>query len=187
MAFRFPFARDLIDFGSYFGHSGVDWPGSNVGSGALIPCIGPGTVVDITLNSVNDPGDHSEPTWRGNSVTVDHGTIDGIGITTLYAHMIAAPLVGLGSPVTELTMLGGVGNSGASSGTHLHVEVIYDGVRLPTSTPGNNTPGLGFQRTLAWLDAHAGTTPPDPEPTPRGGSRRPAWLNRPPTHYYRTW
>lgn len=121
MAFIWPFPRDDIDFVSYYGHSGIDWPGASVGgAGTPVVAAGPGTVTGRTVNSVNDPGDFSEPTWRGNSITVDHGTIGGVGITTLYAHMQSAPVVGLGDPVIEGQLLGYLGNSGASTGAHLH-------------------------------------------------------------------
>lgn len=190
MAFDWPFPRDLISgvypgSSSYNGHSGIDWPGARVGNGSPVRSVGPGVVVGRTVNSANDPYNFSEPTWRGNSITIDHGTIDGHGITTLYAHMLDAPLVNIGDTVDVGTVIGYVGNSGASDGAHLHLEVIFDGVRLPTSSDPDNYPGLGYTRTLTWLDEHVGTGP-TPTPGPRR-RRRDAWLNRPPTHGYRTW
>ena len=152
--YRFPFPRRLIDFASYYGHSGIDWGGGKVGSSSPILAIGPGTVIGRTTNTANNPSDFSEPTWRGCSILLDHGTIDGREIWSLYAHMVSAPIVGMGDTVTGGQQLGTIGNSGASFGTHLHLEVIYNGDRLQTSTPGNNTPGLGFTRTLNWLEAN---------------------------------
>lgn len=153
--FRFPFKRSLIRFSSYYGHSGVDWSGASVGSTSPVRAAGPGVVVGRTTNTVNDPDDFREPVWRGCSITLDHGTIDGIQVSTIYAHMREAPLVNMGDTVSGGQQLGRVGNTGASTGAHLHFEVVYNGVRLSSSTPGNNVPGLGFQRTLAWMDEHA--------------------------------
>lgn len=149
--YKFPFPRGGINFGSYFGHSGVDWPG---GGGLAIKAIGPGVVVERTTNTVNNPNNFNEPTWRGCSITIDHGTIGGVNIRSLYAHMVSAPVVQLGDTIVGGQTLGYVGQSGAADGVHLHHEIIYNGVRLPTNTPNNNTPGLGFTRTLDWLDAN---------------------------------
>lgn len=191
MAFIWPFPRDLISgvypgSSSYDGHSGIDWSGSRVGDGSPILSVGPGVVVGRTVNSVNDPDNFAEPWWRGNSITVDHGTIDGHNITSLYAHMASAPAVDLGDTVDAGTVLGALGNSGASTGAHLHLEIIFDGVRLPTSSDPDNYPGLGYTRTLTWLDEHVGDTPP-PGPGSGNPRRTPAWMRRPATLYYRTW
>lgn len=139
--FKFPYPREQIDFESYYGHSGVDWPKRE---GTPIPAIGNGTVIQINAYS-----------WAGNSVVIDHGVIDGIQIWSLYAHMNSYPPVSEGQAVTGGATIGYVGNSGQSSGNHLHLEVIFNGQRLPTNTPGQTAVGLGFTRTLNWLDAHA--------------------------------
>lgn len=153
--YRFPFRRSRLNLDSYYGHSGIDWPGGNVGNAASIRAVGPGTVQAVYTNPVNNPEDFSEPTWRGNCVVINHGVIGGITIWSLYAHMRDAPTLSVGDTVEGGQIIGRVGNTGASNGAHLHFEIIYNGTRLPTSTPGNNTPGLGFQRTLDWLDANA--------------------------------
>lgn len=60
----------------------------------------------------------------GYYVLVYHGTMnDGNTYSTLYAHMVGAPSVSVGQYVTQGTVLGGVGNTGNSSGNHLHLEV----------------------------------------------------------------
>lgn len=139
--FKFPYPREQIDFESYPGHSGVDWP---KGNGTPIPAIGNGTVIQVNAYS-----------WAGNSVVIDHGVIDGIQIWSLYAHMNAYPPVSVGQAVTGGATIGYVGDTGQAYGYHLHLEVIFNGERLPTDTPGQTAVGLGFTRTLNWLDSHA--------------------------------
>lgn len=57
----------------------------------------------------------------GNTVIIDHGQ----GIQTLYAHL-AKIHVDEGDQVKEGSLLGIAGNSGLSTGTHLHYEIIVD-------------------------------------------------------------
>ena len=58
----------------------------------------------------------------GKMVEVDHGA----GIKTRYAHLHKA-LVGIGQKVNFRDQLGQVGNTGRSTGSHLHYEVIFKG------------------------------------------------------------
>jgi len=61
----------------------------------------------------------------GNRVIVDHGN----GYTTLYAHMSAIYVVP-GQRVGKGEVLGAMGSTGRSSGTHLHLEIRQNGVAL---------------------------------------------------------
>ena len=60
----------------------------------------------------------------GNHVVVDHGN----GFRTLYAHLNSI-FVSPGESVSKGQQLGTVGNTGNSTGPHLHFEVLYQGVR----------------------------------------------------------
>lgn len=65
----------------------------------------------------------------GKVVYVDHGN----GIETRYAHM-SGFATEAGAPVRKGDLIGYVGNTGRSSGPHLHYEVRIDGVaQNPTS------------------------------------------------------
>ncbi len=61
----------------------------------------------------------------GNLVVVDHGT----GWQTLYAHLNSIN-VGCGQSVNQGQGIGGLGNTGNSSGAHLHFEMIYVGTKV---------------------------------------------------------
>lgn len=91
---------------TYAGHSGVDFPQPR---GTIFRASGPGRV-----------GLHRTTPAGGCMIWVDYASGVGVG----YAHMDSyrdCPPVG--ADVEEGTMLGHVGNSGHSTGAHLHVEV----------------------------------------------------------------
>jgi murein DD-endopeptidase MepM/ murein hydrolase activator NlpD len=61
----------------------------------------------------------------GLCVEINHG----FGYTTLYGHLSSAN-VQLGQTVSRGTVIARTGNSGLSSGPHLHYEVTHDGIKL---------------------------------------------------------
>ena len=66
--------------------------------------------------------------WRGSygrAVEIDHG----LGITTLYAHLDSV-LVKKGDLVDYRQAIGKLGNSGRSSGPHVHYEIRFEGKPL---------------------------------------------------------
>lgn len=147
--FKWPFAKS--QHSTYEGHSGIDW---SKALNTRIRAIGPGTVNyyrDGQPNRYGSPIPSSlfvEPIWRGNCIVINHGTIGSHEIWSLYAHMNGAPLVNLDDTVVGGQVIGKVGSSGASSGNHLHFEVIYDGVRLQSNQGG-------YERAIEWMDANA--------------------------------
>ena len=93
------------------GHKGIDIA---IAGGTPIYAAHNGTVVATTGHSS-----------YGNVVMIDNGD----GISTLYAHMQTAAIVGVGQTVTQGQVIGYVGSTGNSSGNHLHFEVRVNGVR----------------------------------------------------------
>ena len=66
--------------------------------------------------------------WRGRYgrfIEIDHG----MGITSRYGHL-AKILVDKGDLVTRDKIIGLLGNSGRSTGPHLHYEILYKGKQL---------------------------------------------------------
>lgn len=93
------------------GHKGIDIA---IAGGTPIYAAHNGTVAATTGHSS-----------YGNVVMIDNGD----GISTLYAHMQTAAIVGVGQTVTQGQVIGYVGSTGNSSGNHLHFEVRVNGVR----------------------------------------------------------
>lgn len=90
------------------GHRGTDICAA---AGAPIYACDSGTVVEAAWHD----------SW-GNYILIDHGN----GMTTRYAHC-SALLVGVGTNVARGQLIALVGNTGYSSGNHLHLEVTVNG------------------------------------------------------------
>ncbi|MDO5677223.1 MAG: peptidoglycan DD-metalloendopeptidase family protein, partial [Propionibacteriaceae bacterium] len=93
-------------------HTGHDWAapcGTPVGAAA------PGTVVQTGWAGGN-----------GVQVKIDHGMLKGHRVVTTYNHLSSIG-VKVGQKVTALQGVGRVGNTGYSTGCHLHFEVIVNG------------------------------------------------------------
>ena len=98
-------------FGTVRNHYGIDFNGS---TGDPIVAAADGVVLSSG--------------WRtgyGNTVVVSHGD----GFTTLYAHMTDMNVLA-GDQVVGGELIGWVGSTGWSTGSHLHFEVRLDGVAL---------------------------------------------------------
>lgn len=131
-----PFALSTVtsEFGPRDGrfHEGIDF---GVGTGTNIRSLGPGTV--------ETAGWHSN-TGFGWYVIVNHGTVAGHTVKTVYGHMNTSPYVSVGQAVTKDTVLGPVGNTGGSFGAHLHMEVhncpIGGGINWMNQDPSPSAP-----------------------------------------------
>ncbi len=108
-------------------HLGIDWDAE---SGSSVGAIAAGTVVGIDSIS-GDLGVH---------VVVEHD-IDGQIVRSVYAHLLSGSVpVSVGDTVAPGDTVGGVGNTGLSTGTHLHFAMIdVDGT---------------FFDPLSWLQSH---------------------------------
>ena len=93
-------------------HGGMDFSAS---MGTEVYATGDGVVVDV-----------DKSLWGyGNMVTIDHG----FGYVTRYAHLQSAS-VRKGQKVKRGQLIGFVGNSGKTTGVHLHYEVRKNGVPI---------------------------------------------------------
>ncbi|MCW2920404.1 MAG: hypothetical protein JWL76_278 [Thermoleophilia bacterium] len=97
-------------FGSRWGrlHAGIDMP---TPVGTPVHAAGPGRVVSASFDG-----------GYGNSIVIDHGPYE-----TRYAHQ-SRLLVHVGQRVGRGQVIGLSGNTGSSTGAHLHFEVHVDGV-----------------------------------------------------------
>ena len=119
-------ARVAPCYGCTSFHEGLDFV---PGAGTPIGAVADGTVTYAAFDSN-----------YGYHVIVDHN-INGQKVQSLYAHMLAGSIkVVVGQQVTVTQQLGEVGNTGHSTGAHLHLEIHLDG-----------TPVDPF----AWLKANA--------------------------------
>lgn len=95
-------------FGTNHFHDGVD---IEVGSGTPVGAAAGGTVIMATWYG-----------GYGKSIRIDHGN----GIVTMYSHLSGYE-VSVGQRVSQGDLIGYSGNTGNSTGPHLHFTVILDG------------------------------------------------------------
>lgn len=101
-----------FDYSPSTNHSGIDVDGE---TGDPIYAVDNGVVVYAGWNN-----------WGyGNVVVINHGN----GWQTLYAHLNAYN-VGCGQSVYQGNVIGAMGNTGNSSGSHLHYEMMYNGTKV---------------------------------------------------------
>lgn len=83
-----------------------------------------------TVNWVQEWDGHSTSGNQsyGNAIKIRHADYNGCVLETLYAHLDEV-CVAVGDTVTEGQVIGYTGNSGNSSGPHLHFEVRLAGTR----------------------------------------------------------
>lgn len=91
-------------------HNGIDIAAPK---GTLIKAVNDGVVVYAKSSGGN-----------GNQITIDHGN----GVKTIYKHM-SKRAVNIGDKVLAGQIIGTVGNTGISTGPHLHFEVHFNGVK----------------------------------------------------------
>ena len=108
-------------------HQGIDISGAG-NFGSPIYAAASGTVI-YAFNSCPSQGSGYGDKCggeMGNEVIIDHGN----GYITRYAHLHQTVLVRVGETVSRGDRIGYMGNSGSSTGAHLHYEIKYNGVNL---------------------------------------------------------
>ena len=124
--FQMPFRCDQVWIGStYSSHSpqlAVDFNRDNDFGDAVL------ATANGTIQTIGNTGDTS----YGRYIIIGHGG----GWQTVYAHL--SDTIGYeGKSVTKGTQIGSVGNSGGSSGSHLHYEQRYNGNDVRIEFNGN--------------------------------------------------
>jgi len=114
----------IQQFGNYQpdGHTGIDYP---CPSGTPVKAVTAGTVLHVGWfgGSYADNPYWIAPGFAGFCYVVDHGDFVGI-----YAHCLeGGTRVKAGQRVSEGQVLGLSGNTGGSTGDHLHFETLPDG------------------------------------------------------------
>ena len=108
-----PFGYRVHPIYGYWGlHDGADF---GPGCGAPIRAAASGRVVSEYYSSV-----------YGRRLIIDHGAVAGVGLATIYNHA-SGYNVGVGAQVDRGQVIGYVGNSGWSTGCHLHFTVMSNG------------------------------------------------------------
>lgn len=109
------------EFHGYSGHSGMDITGNSPGSISGAPAVAANDGVVIISTDLYGNGNGGYRSY-GRYVVIDHGG----GVTTLYAHL-SSRSVAAGQKVVKGQTIGLVGNTGNSTGAHLHFEVRING------------------------------------------------------------
>lgn len=152
-----PVGHPIIQtFGNYQpdGHTGVDYPCS---IGTPVKAAAAGTVVHVGRfggSYASNPW-WIQPSFAGYTYVVDHGHFIGI-----YGHcMDGAARVSAGQRVAEGQVLGLSGNTGASTGPHLHFECLPAKFNLNSAYYGRINPASLF----GGIQVHGTTTTPPSE------------------------
>lgn len=109
-------------------HEGIDISGCGMGS--PIFAIENGTVLQ-TNSGCPDSGYGAYDMCGdgfGNYVWIQHPS----GVYVVYAHMLSNVVVSPGEQVSKGQVIGYMGNSGSSTGTHLHLGTFYGGTKYGT-------------------------------------------------------
>lgn len=131
----------IRQFGNYQpdGHTGVDYP---CPAGTPVRAVATGTVLHVGYfqGSYADNPYWINPGFAGWTYVVDH-----IWFVGIYGHcMEGAAQVRVGDVIPEGKVLGLSGNTGASTGDHLHFEALPDGWVVNSYMYGRIDPRLLF-------------------------------------------
>lgn len=104
-------------------HHGVDF---TPGYGAPVEAIADGVVVDKPMSEL------------GSYVVIEH-VVDGATIDSVYGHLVSGSGLPVGTRVTRGEVIGRAGNTGPTSGPHLHFAIVSNGETIDP---------------LAWMRTH---------------------------------
>jgi len=127
----------------YYGgqiHNGIDIAS---GVGTPIYAVADGTVIGRSQAVCSNSANKSCGAGWGNWVAVEHSS----GHVSVYAHLSGAPLVAQGASVQKGQQVGRLGNSGFSTGAHLHFS-IYDKYSVVDESGYNNAPAYNPSGTI---------------------------------------
>lgn len=123
--FALPLQNYIITsvFGPRWGkiHGGIDLA---VPEGTEVTAASSGTIISISRSS----------SGYGNCIVISHGEIDGIVYKTRYAHLSSFANIHTGDTVEQGEVIGYSGNTGNSTGPHLHFEIIQNDVQINPQT-----------------------------------------------------
>ena len=141
-------------------HAGADF---GQDSGVAIKAVAPGAVESKGVNLDKRSG-------YGHWVRVRNFD----GSRAMYAHMVAASPLAVGQGVDHSTTVGNVGSTGASTGPHLHLEIIVNGTPVdpipyaharpvpvtppPALAPGGRVHVVARGESLSGIAGKYGTT-----------------------------
>ena len=123
------------------GHTGYDLSGPNFYQGDPISFLPPGKVIDVgIIGDANDPGNDNG--GYGNFVVVktDSGTI--VKMAHFDSVNVSKGQTVGSSGEGDATVIGKVGNTGLSTGPHLHIETGSGYIQASAKTTGIFDPGI---------------------------------------------
>ncbi len=152
----------------YDGHNGIDYQASQ---GTAVYSAAAGIVKDIRWEKL-PPIEDWDKKGYGYYIRVYH---PGSNLTTLYGHLTAyseAAGISIGASVSAGTLLGQSGNTGNSTGPHLHFSVFEgDSIALnksidPYGWSGSGSDPWSLNQGFLWTGTPPPSSPPTPTPPP---------------------
>jgi hypothetical protein len=141
-------------FGNYQpnGHTGVDF---GVPVGTPVRSVAAGVVrhVGWYTGSYADNPYWISPSFAGFVLVIDHGSFVGI-----YAHLSGSPVT-VGQSVSEGQVVAQSGNTGGSTGPHLHFEILPDGWDFNNGMYGRTNPANYITGTSSIVPQSSTTKP----------------------------